>query len=73
MTGERENHQREKYQLVASCTPPTRDLAPNPGKCPDRKSNQRPFALRDGAQPMEPHWSGQGEGLLNAVYNKPGL
>ena len=31
----------EKYQcLVASCMPPTRDLACNPGMCPDWELNQ---------------------------------
>ena len=35
--GEREG---EKYQSVASCTPPTRDdLAHHPGMCPDQESN----------------------------------
>ena len=30
----------EKHQcVVASCMPPTRDLAHNPGMCPDCKSN----------------------------------
>ena len=39
--GEREG---EKYQCgVASCTPPTGDLACNPGRYPDWDSNQRPF------------------------------
>ena len=31
----------EKHQcVVASCAPPTRDLAYNPGMCPDWESNQ---------------------------------
>ena len=35
--GEREG---EKYQyVVASCTPPSEDLAHNPGMCPDWESN----------------------------------
>ena len=34
----------EKHQLVASCMPPTGDLAHNPGMCPDQESNQRPFS-----------------------------
>ena len=34
--GEREG---EKHQSVASCTPPTGDLAHNPGRCPDREWN----------------------------------
>ena len=31
---------REKHQLVASHTPPTGDLAHNPGMCPDQEPNQ---------------------------------
>ena len=39
--GERE---REKHQcVVASCTPPTRDLADKLGMCPDWESDQQPF------------------------------
>ena len=39
--GEREG---EKHQcVVASHTPPTGDLACNPGMCPDWESNHRPF------------------------------
>ena len=30
---------QEIYQSVASCTPPTGDLARNPGMCPDWESN----------------------------------
>ena len=30
----------EKQRLVASCTPPTGDLAHNPGLCPDWELNQ---------------------------------
>ena len=49
----------EKYQcVVAPHTPPTRDLACNPGMCPDWDSNQRPFALQSGAQSTEPHKPG---------------
>ena len=46
---ERERHINvwEQHQLVASCVPPTRDLACNPGLCPDRESNQQPFSLWD--------------------------
>ena len=36
----------------------TRDRTCNPGTYPDWESNQRPFVLRDDAQPTEPHWSG---------------
>ncbi|KAF6114729.1 hypothetical protein HJG60_010663 [Phyllostomus discolor] len=33
---ERNINVQEKHQLVASCTPPTGDLAHNPGMCPDQ-------------------------------------
>ena len=55
--GEREG---EKHQcVVASRTPPTGDLARNPGMCPDRESNRRPFGLQTSAQSTEPHQPGQ--------------
>ena len=44
---------REKHQSVANW-----GLACNPGMCPDRESNQGPFALWEDAQPTEPHRSG---------------
>ena len=54
--GERE---REKHQcVVASHAPSTGDLACNPGMCPDRESNQRPFDLKAGTQSTEPHQPG---------------
>ena len=58
--GERERNinVQEELRLVASCTPPTGDLARNPGMCPDQKSDQQPFGLWDDAQPTEPHQSG---------------
>ena len=37
---------RETSMCVASCTPPTGDLAWNPGMCPNRESNQRPLIHR---------------------------
>ena len=46
---------QEKHQSVASHMPPTRDLHPNPGMCPDRESNQWPFSLQAGSQSTEPH------------------
>ena len=56
--GEREG---EKHQcVVASRTPPTGDLAHNPGMCPDWELNRRPLALWDNTQPTEPHQSEQG-------------
>ena len=50
---------REKHQCVsASSTPPTGDLAGNPGMCPDWESNLRPFGSQAGAQSTEPHQPG---------------
>ena len=46
MEGEREG---EKHQSAASCTPPARDLAGNPGMCPDQKPNQHPLGSWAGA------------------------
>ena len=43
---------------VASCAPPMRDLAHNPGMCPDWESNQRPFGSQAGAESTEPHQPG---------------
>ena len=54
--GEREG---EKHQCaVASHTPPTGDLAHNPGMCPVWESNQQPFGLQAGTQSTEPHQPG---------------
>ena len=44
--------------MVASCLPPTRDLACNPGLCPDWDSNRQPYDLQAGAQATEPHQPG---------------
>ena len=38
--------------------PLLRDLARNPGMCPDWESNQRPFGSQAGAQSTEPHQAG---------------
>ena len=48
---------QEKHQSVASCMAPSRDLACNPGMCPDWESNQWHFGLQNDAQPTEPHQS----------------
>ena len=51
--------EEEKHQCVAaSCTPPTGDLACNPGLCPDWESNWQPFGSQAGPQPTEPHHPG---------------
>ena len=63
--GEREG---EKHQcVVASHTPPTGDLACNPGMCPDWESNQRPFGSQAGTQSTEPHQPGLT--FYNSVVN----
>ena len=60
--GEREG---EKHQcVVASCMPPTGDLAHNPGMCPDWELNWWPFGSQAGTQSTEPHQSG----LKNYIF-----
>ena len=44
--------------MVAFCTPPTRDLAHNPGMCPAQELNQQPFGLQASAQSTEPYQPG---------------
>ena len=57
--GREEDREGEKYQcVVALCTPPTWDLACNPGMCPDWESKWRPFGSQVGAQSTEPHQPG---------------
>ena len=55
--GEREGEKHEC--VVAFHAPPTGDLTCNLGMCPDRESNQQPFASQSGAQSTEPHQPGQ--------------
>ena len=54
--GEREG---EKHlYVVASCVPPTGDLACNPGMCPDWELNQKLSGSQAGAQSTESHQPG---------------
>ena len=53
--GEREG---EIHQSLASLTPPTGDLAHNPGMCPDWDSNRQLFDSQAGTQSIEPHQPG---------------
>ena len=46
----------------------TRDLACNPGMCPDKESNQQHFTLWNNTQPTEPHQSGLLGSLLLFLY-----
>ena len=56
----------EKHQcVVASHTPPTGDLACNPGMCPDWESNWQPFGLQAASQSTEPHQPG----LVYKIFN----
>ena len=67
--GERvgEKHPWEIHWSVASRTPPTGDLAWNPGLCPDWELNQRPFGSLAGTQSTEPRQPG----LCIQFYRKP--
>ena len=49
---------REHQYVVTSQVPPTRDLAHNPGMCPDWELNQGPFGSQASAQSTEPHQPG---------------
>ena len=53
--GREEEREEEKHQCVfVSRTPPTGDLAWNPGVCPDWESNWQPLGLLAHAQLTEP-------------------
>ena len=58
---EKREGEGEKPQCVlASYTPPTGDLARNPGMCPDWESNWRPSGSQASTQSTEPHQPGKG-------------
>ena len=50
---------QEIHRSVASCTPPSGDLACNPGMCPDWESNQWPYGSQADTQFTEQHQPGQ--------------
>ena len=63
----------EKHQcVVVSHTPPTGDLAHNPGMCPVWVSNQWPFALQADAQSTELHQPEISPCFLTLRYILPG-
>ena len=67
----REGERREKHQcVVVSHTPPTGDLARNPGTCPNWVLNRRPFGWLAGTQSTEPHQPGQ---KLHIFFKAVGL
>ena len=52
---ERAREKETKHQcVVASCAPPTGELACNPGTCPDWESNWQPFVSQAGPQSTKP-------------------
>ena len=55
---ERDINVQEVHPSLASRTPPTGDLAQNPGMRPDWESNQWPFSSQTGSQSTEPHKPG---------------
>ena len=50
-------------ETLISCSPPSGDLAPNPGTCPIWEPNQ-PSGSQASAQPTEPHQPGQKSSLI---------
>ena len=56
---ERERKKEKHHCVVASCTPPIRDLARNPGMCPDLESNRPPFGPQARTQSSELHQPGE--------------
>ena len=55
----------EKHEcVVASPTPPTGDMACNPGMCPDWEWEGWPFGLQAGTQSTEPHQPGLKSGVF---------
>ena len=62
--------EEEKHQPVASCTPPTGDLAHNPGVCTGGESHQWPFRS---AEQHPTHWATPVRALvfmfLKTLYN----
>ena len=50
---------RETSMCGCTRTPPTGDLAHNPGMCPDWESNLRPFGSHASTQSTEPQQPGQ--------------
>ena len=54
--------------VVAFHTPPTGDLARNPGMCPDWESNNILFGFQAGAQSTEPYQPGPPHPVFNIRY-----
>ena len=72
--GEGREKEGEKHQgVVASCAPPTGDLARNPGMCPDWELNWQPFSSQASAQSTEPHQGSHWRVLSGEVHPILGL
>ena len=65
-TREGERQEEKDQCVVTPHTAPTRDLAHNPGMCPDWKLNQWPLASQSGTQFTEQHQPGPGNLILNS-------
>ena len=57
----------ERNRSVASHTPPTGDLACNPGMWPDWELNPVPFSPQAGTQSTEPHQPGLIASFFKAI------
>ena len=65
--------EKEKHQcVVASHTPPSGDLACNPGMCPDWESNLQPLGLQVSTQSTEPHQPGQNSDYFKVQFLRKG-
>ena len=60
----------EKHRSVDSHKAPSRDLALNPGTCPDWESNKQPSGSQAGAQSPEPHQPGLQPGLSGFLHSR---
>ena len=68
------NKGRYKHQcVVASQAPPPRDLAHNPGMCPDWELNRWPFGSQASTQSTEPHQPGQNINVLKEILDKSNI
>ena len=66
--GRKGGREGEKHQcVVAFHMPPTRELAHNPGMCPDWESNRRPFGSQTGTQSTEPSQPGLYQNVLSVT------
>ena len=68
--GERKRWREKNQCVVASCVPPTGDLAHNPGMCSHRELNLSPFGLQTGTQSTEPYQPGPVHFFLKVTLEK---